>query len=171
MNQNTGLRCIHWPQRVEKTIWNWTRKTKETIINFRRNKAGPAPLYFIIRGRDEQVSTFKFSGKTISSHGQNTTAIVKKGSANATLLGDTMCKIILLLQHGYCINVWRWMLYGRNCKLQMAQKIIKNNTHPGHELFALLLFLVLTGVWKAAQIDSGTSFIRGRSATWKHWMI
>lgn len=55
-------------------------KTKELILDFRRNKDAPAPLY--INGeRVEQVSSFKFLGVHISadlSWSTNTSALVKK---------------------------------------------------------------------------------------------
>ncbi|KAL2088252.1 hypothetical protein ACEWY4_015151 [Coilia grayii] len=55
-------------------------KTKELILDFRRNKVAPAPLY--INGESvERVETFKFLGVHISadlSWSANTTALVKK---------------------------------------------------------------------------------------------
>ena len=55
-------------------------KTKELILDFRRNKVAPAPLY--INGESvERVETFKFLGVHISANlswSANTTALVKK---------------------------------------------------------------------------------------------
>ena len=55
-------------------------KTKELVLDFRRNRAVPAPLY--INGECvEQVETFKFLGVHISANlswSANTTALVKK---------------------------------------------------------------------------------------------
>ena len=66
----------------------FTTKTKELILDFRRNRAPPAPLYINGEGV-ERVQSFKFLGVHISadlSWSVNTSALVKKAQQRLHLL-------------------------------------------------------------------------------------
>ena len=101
-----------------------TGKTKEMVIDFRRNKAKPEPL-FINGDEVEQVATFKFLGTTISqdlSWTENTTAIVKKAQQRLHFLRIlrknnlqqnlmvTFYRSTIESVLAYCISVWCWVL-------------------------------------------------------------
>lgn len=97
-----------------------TTKTKEIILDFRRLKTDPAPIY-INGDRVEMVHTFTFLGTVISadlSWTGNTTAVIKKAQQRLHFLRvlkrDNICQSLLVTFYRstiesilvYCITVW-----------------------------------------------------------------
>ncbi len=97
-----------------------TTKTKEIILDFRRHRANPAPLY--INGDCvERVQTFKFLGTIISADlkwSANTTAVIKKAQQRLHFLRvlkknnlkekllETFYRSAVESLLTYCITVW-----------------------------------------------------------------
>ncbi len=116
--RNEILRLSEWCS-ANNLILN-TTKTKEIILDFRRHKADPAPLY-INRDCVERVQTFKFLGTIISADlkwSANSTLIIKKAqqrlhflrvlkknSLNVKLL-ETFYRSAVESLLTYCITVW-----------------------------------------------------------------
>ncbi len=115
---NEILRLSEWCSANNLTLN--TTKTKEIILDFRRHRADPAPLY--INGDCvERVQTFKFLGTIISANlkwSANSTAITKKAQQRLhflRVLKNNNLKEKLLETFNpsaveslltYCITVW-----------------------------------------------------------------
>ncbi|KAI3371809.1 hypothetical protein L3Q82_024355 [Scortum barcoo] len=134
-----------------------TGKTKELIVDFRRNADPHTPIH--IKGMTvERVNSFKFLGVHISEDLTWTTGcskLVKKAHqrlfflrtlrknhlSSDILVNFYRCTIESILTS--CITVWSTTsssiedIYRKRC-LKRAGKIIKDSSHPAHRLFTLL---------------------------------
>ena len=119
-NQRTEMKYKNWQCGAQTTISLNTTKTKEFILDYRRQSADPAPLH-INGDRVEKVYTFKFLGAHLSddlSWSANTSEIVKKAQQRLHFLrvlrkNNLECNLMVAFCRTtiesiltYCISAW-----------------------------------------------------------------